>query len=165
MFDSFSLRPVCRTHEGEYLVEELDVKEAGEQAKINHALLDEAAIKVTYDTSTMVRKCILAKAKQTWVQLDGCPDFEFKPGHLKWLVAHNLDTFLVHPRGVITATVVREYGDYRFYLRGRETEKRSREKAVEEAVKREAERRAALDPEELELIEKLERLRAQKAAA
>lgn len=162
--DSFTLE-VFAEYGGEYLVEEQDAAEAGEQAKINHAALVEGAIEVTYDTSKMVRNCVFAKAKQTWMQLDGFPDFEFKPGYLKWLFGHDLDTFLVHPKSVITATVVGEYGDYRFYLRGRESQQRLRERAAEEAAQREAERRAALDPEERELIEKLERLRAAKAVA
>jgi len=89
VLDSFALRLYYK-YGAEYLTEEQNIKSAGEQPNIDHTTLNHGVVAVTYDFAAVIRSCVFAKAKGIWVQLGDFPDFEFKPGFLKWLLHHNL---------------------------------------------------------------------------
>src|ERR1019366_1507506 len=110
LLDSFAM-DVFGKHEGEFIVEESDVRKAGAQPEIRHDRLGEGA-SIISSRSQIIRACKIARAKGEQMALPECEGFTFDAADLQWLMNKECQSCLVHPRGAIVATVRGNYGIY-----------------------------------------------------
>lgn len=155
LMDSFALNSLCR-HAGEWLVEELDIKLAGEQARIATMKVKEASQPFDADEE-FIKKCKVAKAKGRYVTFPDCDDWEYDPSHTLVLLSRKYSSLLVCNRGVAVFTFDAKAGQYLFYVRGLEGQERARKERERQAAARAVE---FAQVEEQRLLERLAVVRA-----
>lgn len=155
LVDSFVLNLLCR-HAGEWILEELDIKLAGEQPRIAAKKLKETS-QPFESNDDFIKRCKIAKAKSQYVTFHDCDDWEYDPSHTLVLLSRDYSEFLVCDRGVAMFTFDGEAGQYVFYLRGRQSQERARREHEKQAAARAAE---LAQSEEQRLLERLTTLRS-----
>ncbi len=155
LVNSFALNMICR-HAGEWILEELDIKLAGEQPKIAAEKLKETS-QPFESNDDFIKQCKIARAKAQYVTFSDSDDWEYDPSHTLVLLSRDYSELLVCDRGVAMFTFDGEAGQYVFYLRGRLSQERARRESDKQAAARAAE---LAQSEEQRLPERLAALRS-----
>jgi KaiC/GvpD/RAD55 family RecA-like ATPase len=123
--DQFAVEVLAK-HEKRYLIRELAVEAAGEQAKI--ATINWDVVVGPEAKSDLVRVCKIAKAdKEKAISFEvingrlgvGPAEWSFNRQNLEWALRKNVTAIKFAERGVLSVTATGVAGDYEFFLRGK----------------------------------------------